>query len=70
MNKLALIPLIALAGCASTPDFAGYDTAVYINKMVNSKTTYRYADRPKGYLPTEVMKPGGSGNCADFAVVS
>lgn len=69
MKIIPLFAALALAGCATTYGFPGEDVAATINAQVNSKVDYHYKDQPQNYTPTEVMKPGGSGNCADFAVL-
>ena len=45
----------------------GYDKAFEVNRLVNAKRVYHYADMPAGHTP-KVMREGESGNCADFAV--
>ena len=59
----------ALSSLAQAEPFDGYDKAVAINSSVNSMTEYTYEKRLKYYVPFEIMKPGGKGNCGDFAVL-
>lgn len=62
--RLVLAALL-LTGC--TPAFEGYEEAFEVNRLLNAKRVYRYADMPAGHQP-KVMQPGESGNCADFAI--
>lgn len=52
----------------STPTHAYDQAAERINRDVNSRREFTYAEKPKGYNPTRPMEAGESGNCADFAV--
>lgn len=82
-SKIAIaLAILGVSGCSSvdvtssqSPAFDGYEKAYSVNKYVNDlryargDRGVRYVDRPRYYIPLELMREGGEGNCLDFAIM-